>query len=181
MTGQAVDAPVGAVQRSDAQGTPVVLGPDAAGGSAPAADEAAVGGTRRNGYPRSLLQRAEEPPASPRSCAKNLLLQLVVVPRTPALQAAEDAMSFALLAVVLGTTEMLAHYLQEYYGVDGDHASVRRTRPDDFVVRFTNMEDLERVLSSQLPAGARSLCDGATGVASSWGLLVCSAIGSLSP
>lgn len=44
------------------------------------------------GYPRSLLRRVEEPPASPTTRARTPLLQLVVVPRTAALQAAEDAL-----------------------------------------------------------------------------------------
>lgn len=44
-------------------------------------------------YPRSLLRRVEAPPASPRTLARTPLLELVVVPRTPSLQAAEDALS----------------------------------------------------------------------------------------
>jgi hypothetical protein len=114
---------------------------------------------RRQGYPRCLLRRIEEPPASPRTRAKTPLLQLIVVPRTPALQAAEDALSNALLALVLGTRPpvspaMILHHLQEHYGIAADRVTVRRTRPDDFIVRFNRQEDLELVLANQRPAGA---------------------------
>jgi hypothetical protein len=82
-----------------------------------------------------------------------------VVPRTPALQAAEDALSNALLALVLGTRPpvspaMILHHLQEHYGIAADRVTVRRTRPDDFIVRFNRQEDLELVLANQRPAGA---------------------------
>jgi hypothetical protein len=49
----------------------------------------------------------------------------VVVPRTLALQAAEDALSLALLALILGmwlavTSAMMLHHLQEHFGIAGD-------------------------------------------------------------
>jgi hypothetical protein len=49
---------------------------------------------------------------------------------------------------------MMLQYLQDFYNVDGDSVTVRRTRPDDFIVRFTRREDLEHVLSSPPPVGA---------------------------
>jgi hypothetical protein len=84
------------------------------------------------------------------------------MPRSPSIQAAEDALSMALLALVLGTrplvspTMMLQH-LSDHYGVDGDNVTVRRTRPDDFIVRFSRREDLDRVLGSPEPQGPREL------------------------
>ena len=114
---------------------------------------------RPAGPPRSLLRRAMAPPASPRSRARSPLRGLVVVPRTPQLQAAEDDLSLALVALVLGnrpfvSPEMVRNHLLQFYGITEDRASVRRTRPDDFIVRFSSVVDLERVLTSATPAGA---------------------------
>lgn len=93
-------------------------------------------------YPRSLLRRVEEPPASPRMRARTSTLSMVVVPRSPAMQAAEDALSLALLALVTGTrphvsSAMVLAYLDQHFGIAEDHVSIRRTRPDDFLVRFS--------------------------------------------
>ena len=82
--------------------------------------------------PRSLLPRAQSPPASPRTRARTPLLELVVVPRTPAIQAAEDALSLALLALVVGTRPavtpamVLAHL--------GEHISASRKTGRLYVV-----------------------------------------------
>jgi hypothetical protein len=65
----------------------------------------------------------------------------------------------ALLALVLGTRPpvtpaLLLQHLHDHYGVSPDRVTVRRTRPDDFIVRFTNLDDLQRVLDNQRPEGA---------------------------
>jgi hypothetical protein len=65
----------------------------------------------------------------------------------------------ALLALVLGTRPtvtpaMVLAHLGEHFGILEDRVSVRRTRPDDFLVRFTHPEDLELVLSSPVPEGS---------------------------
>jgi hypothetical protein len=54
----------------------------------------------------------------------------------------EDALSLALLALILGmwlavTPAMMLHHLQEHFGIAGDQVTVRRTRPDDFIVQFS--------------------------------------------
>jgi hypothetical protein len=49
---------------------------------------------------------------------------------------------------------MMMHHLREYFGIVDEHVSVRRTRPDDFIVRFSRREDLERVLATPSPEGA---------------------------
>lgn len=113
----------------------------------------------QRGIPRSLLRRPLEPPVSPGTRATNPLLELVVMPRTAEIQAAEEALSLALLAMVLGTRPpvspaMLQQHLLEHYNVPGDLVSVRRTRPDDFIVRFSRRDDLERVLGSPPPQDA---------------------------
>lgn len=120
------------------------------------------GHERPGGYPCSLLRRVQEPPTSPRTRAKTPLLQLVVVPRTTAIQAAEDALSLALLALVLGTRPavtpaMMLQHLHVHYSITEERVSVRWTRPDDFLVRFSHQEDLDLVLSNQ-KAGGRAIC-----------------------
>ena len=80
------------------------------------------------------------------------------MPRTPAIQAAEDALSLALLAMVVGTRPpvtpaMMLEHLHASYGLNEDVISVRRTQPDDFIVRFSRQADLDRVLSSPEPRG----------------------------
>lgn len=137
------------------------------GAAALATDNAVDGGASRpppaheppRQIPTSLLRRAQEPPASPRTRARTRLLELVVVRRTPALQAAEDALSLALLTLVVGTRPavspaMVRDHLAGFFGITEDRVSVRRTRPDDFIVRFERREDLELVLSTPHPAGA---------------------------
>jgi len=99
---------------------------------------------------------------SPGSRAQRPLLQLVVVPRSAALQAAEDALGQALVALVLGTRPALApadivHHLRSHYGIPEERVTVRRTRPNDFLVRFADNDDLLRVLANQRPVGARFL------------------------
>ncbi|CAD6336234.1 unnamed protein product [Miscanthus lutarioriparius] len=49
---------------------------------------------------------------------------------------------------------MMLDHLREHFGITDDRVSVRWTRPDDFIVRFTNHEDLELVLRTPLPVGA---------------------------
>lgn len=71
---------------------------------------------------------------------------MVVVQRTPALQAAEDQLSLALLALVLGTRPlvspaMVLDHLRDHFNIAEDLVSVRRMRPDDFIVRFSRRED----------------------------------------
>ncbi|XP_066337435.1 uncharacterized protein [Miscanthus floridulus] len=119
--------------------------------------------SRRRSPPRriltALLRRAQEPPASSRMRACTHLLELIVVPRTPALQAAEDALSLALLALVIGTRPLVTpamarEHLAGFFGITDDRAMVCRTRPDDFIVRFTRQEDLELVVSTPHPARA---------------------------
>lgn len=81
------------------------------------------------------------------------------MPRTPSIQAAEDALSMVLLALVLRTRPpvtpaMMLQHLSDHYGVHGADVTVHRTRPDDFIVRFSRQEDLDHVLSSPEPQGA---------------------------
>jgi len=123
------------------------------------AEEGEAGPSRggRDARPANSLRPAMQPPASQRSRASAPMLGMVVVPRSPELQAQEDALSTALLALVLGTrpavtTAMVANQLRGHFGIDDSTFSVRRTRPDDFIVRFTRQEDLDVVLRSPWPA-----------------------------
>lgn len=51
------------------------------------------------------------------------------------------------------TLAMVREQLQLYFGIDGDRFFVRCTRPDDFIVRFTDQADLDTVLGTPWPAG----------------------------
>lgn len=73
---------------------------------------------------------------------------LVVVPRS-----AELDLGRALVAVVAGTRPpvspaMVHAYLATQFGIEG--ASVRRHDPEDFIVRFSSHEDMERVLHTRV-------------------------------
>lgn len=81
------------------------------------------------------------------------LAELVVVPRSMELEAAERDLGRALVAVVAGTRPrvspaMVRAFLDEHYAIRD--ASVRRHEPEDFVVRFANHEDMIRVLHTRI-------------------------------
>jgi hypothetical protein len=68
-------------------------------------------------------------------------------------------LSLALLALVLGTRPAMTlatmlHYHHEHYGIMEERVSVQRTRPNDFLVRFSHQEDLELILNNQRPGSA---------------------------
>jgi hypothetical protein len=46
---------------------------------------------------------------------------------------------------------MVRTHLETYFSIMDDRAIVHRTRPDDFIVRFTRIEDLELVLQTPTP------------------------------
>lgn len=152
---------VGGAHGAQDQGAPVMdnIGShDTAAGGAPDRPDSLESDWPRRA-PRSPVRRGQSPPASPRSRARRPLLELVVVPWTPAIQAAEDALSLALLALVVGTRSavtpaMVLAHLVERYGVMDGRVTMRRTRPDDFIVRFSHREDLEMVLRSLRPSVA---------------------------
>lgn len=118
-----------------------------------------VGPDRLRTVPTSLLRRAMEPPASPETRARSPLLAMAVIPRIPAIQEAEDALSLALVALVLGmrpavTPAMVREQLLVHFGISEERVTVRWTSPDDFIARFSNADDLERVLNSPWPVSA---------------------------
>ncbi|CAD6247774.1 unnamed protein product [Miscanthus lutarioriparius] len=153
--GAPVDAP-GLGAHAAPGGAGIAVDNDAAGAAADAAPDAVDAGASERPHlvPRSLLWRVQAPPASPRTLARTSLLEMVVVPHTPAIQAAEDALS---LALVLGTRPpvspaMVRDLLGEYFGIADNLVAVHRTKPDDF--RFSRPEDQEMVLSTPWPAAA---------------------------
>ena len=80
------------------------------------------------------LHRFPAPAAAPRR-----FTELVVVPRSAELQAAEQALSLALVTVVGGTRppvspEMVGQHQFQAFGVPVDRVSVRRHTPEDFIV-----------------------------------------------
>lgn len=105
---------------------------------------------------RPLLERVQDPPAPPRMRARSRLLQMVVLPCTSTLQAADDALALALVALVVCTrppvsTTMMVDHLQEVYGIECGTVSVHRYRPEDFIVCFSRLEDMEVVLGTPTP------------------------------
>lgn len=42
----------------------------------------------------------------------------------------------------------MLHYLHEFHGISEDRTSVRRTKPDNFIVRFSHQRDLDIVLAN---------------------------------
>jgi hypothetical protein len=61
--------------------------------------------------------------------------------------------------MVVGTrppvsTAMMRAHLSEVYGIAGDLFTVHRHPPEDFIVRFSRMEDLEIVLGTPTPDNA---------------------------
>ena len=82
---------------------------------------------------------------------------LVVVPRSPTVQAAEDSLRFALVANVAGnrpqvSTAMLRDHLVQHFGLTVGEFDVRRHFPKNFVIRFQHGADRDRVLASRRPS-----------------------------
>lgn len=78
----------------------------------------------------------------------------VVVPRSAAIQAAEDALSVALVAIVTGTRPRVStldiyEALQNRFSISRANVDVRGHEPEDFLVRFRHGEDRDRVLASR--------------------------------
>lgn len=85
-------------------------------------------------------------------------VELVIVPRSAEIQAAEEALSLALVAMVAGTRPpvtpaMVRDHLRTRFDIPDDAMLVQRHAPEDFIVRFSRLEDLERVLRSRPPSG----------------------------
>ncbi|OQU77416.1 hypothetical protein SORBI_3009G046400, partial [Sorghum bicolor] len=88
-----------------------------------------------------------------RGAAGHDAASLVVVPRTAAIQAAEDALELALVAMVVGARPFIraaAIYeaLRNRFNILRDDVDIRAHEPDDFIVRFRRREDRDRVLAS---------------------------------
>lgn len=86
-------------------------------------------------------------------------VELVVVPHSAELQAAEDALSLALVAMVGRTRPvvspaMVRDHLRASFGINGGAISVLRHVPEDLIVRFSHREDLKMVLATPPPSEA---------------------------
>lgn len=102
--------------------------------------------------PESLgPEPAEGPPRGPDLQRHQ---DLVVVPRSHELEAAERDLRLALVALVAGnrppvSPAMVTDYLSTFLGITD--VSVHRHEPEDFIVRFARHEDRELVLRSAVP------------------------------
>ncbi|KAG0526126.1 hypothetical protein BDA96_06G118600 [Sorghum bicolor] len=133
-----------------------VAGDDRAGPSSP-------GGARRD---LGLSDAAREPSPAERprlqvwrdrrrqlSEVDRPSVEVIVVPRSAEIQAAENALSFALVAMLGGTRPPVSpaavreHLCQRFQFGEAD-VSVCRHAPEDFLARFARSEDLERVLAA---------------------------------
>lgn len=82
------------------------------------------------------------------------LTEIVVVPRSAELEAAEEVLSRAFIAVVGGTRPMVTvamvhQQLSAHYGIADESFSVRWHMPEDFIVLFDNR--LDRAGCSAVP------------------------------
>ena len=80
-------------------------------------------------------------------------IEVVVVPCSDEINAAETALSLALVALIGSTRPpvtpaMVREHLRVGFGVDDAAMSVMRHAPEDFIVRFSHRVDLERVLAA---------------------------------
>lgn len=80
-------------------------------------------------------------------------VEVVVVPCSDEINAAENALSLALVALLSGTRPpvtlaMVREHLRVGFGIDDAAMSVMRHAPKDFIVHFSRREDLERVLAA---------------------------------
>lgn len=82
------------------------------------------------------------------------LTPFLVVPRSGAVQATEDALGHALVAFVGGTRPPVSvadvqHYLRDRFELLDEEFDVRHHYPEDFVVWFRHGADRERVLAAR--------------------------------
>ncbi|CAD6266694.1 unnamed protein product [Miscanthus lutarioriparius] len=97
------------------------------------------------------------PPPGHHSCRPGL--EIVVIPRSVELQAADDALSsLALVALVGGsrptvTIADVRHQLTLFYRIPDDAFSISCYAPEDFLVKFNSRHDLEDVLRGPVPIG----------------------------
>lgn len=85
--------------------------------------------------------------------ARRRRTNFIVVSRSAELQAAEDALGLALIAMVGGSRPsvspaMVASFLFQRFSIVAKDADVRRHDPEDFVVWFQHRVDRDRVLAS---------------------------------
>lgn len=111
---------------------------------------------RRHGQPPPVLVGTAAESAD--GAARRPHTTLVVVPRTVEIQAAEDGLDLALVALVGGcrppaSMAMVSRYLLDRFGITLDEADVQLHEPEDFVVGFHHHADRDRVLASR-PGGA---------------------------
>jgi hypothetical protein len=89
-------------------------------------------------------------------------LEMVVVPRSSELEAAELDPRLVLVAIVARTRpfvspDMVRAYLATYFGIGEASASVQCHNLEDFVVRFSRREDMEAVLHTMIHGAPFSL------------------------
>lgn len=82
--------------------------------------------------------------------------ELVIIPRDEWLNAAEEELSIALVALVgrtrpETTTQEVRDQLITWYAIEEDKFTISRYYPEDFLVRFQRIEDVDKVLVTYPP------------------------------
>ena len=112
--------------------------------------------TNRLSTPPSPPRRTSPPPGHP---STRCVSEIVVIPRSLALNAAEEALSsLTLVAMVGGTCPPVSSaavrtQLESFYNISVDAFTVSRYSPEDFLVCFYNRDDLEEVVQASVPLG----------------------------
>jgi hypothetical protein len=100
------------------------------------------------------------PPLGPEpvgSLSRRPRFETCIIPRTPAMNAAEAQLSNTMLAMVGGSQPSISpsqvrEHLQWHFGLADEAFQVRRSFPDDFLVSFSDGKDLARMLHTKLVA-----------------------------
>ncbi|CAL4898611.1 unnamed protein product [Urochloa decumbens] len=86
-------------------------------------------------------------------------VEICVIPWSPVIEANEQALGSALVAMVAGTRPEVSSaqvelYLLDHFHLGSEDAEVRRYSPDDFLIVFRRRIDADRVLHAEHPANA---------------------------
>lgn len=101
---------------------------------------------------RGIVVASEDAAPGPSAGAHHRRLGIVTIPCLAKLQAAEDALHLVLVVMVGGTRPVVSPAmvaaLFERFDIMAGEAEVRRHDPEDFIMRFRQQEDHDRVLAS---------------------------------
>ncbi|KAK1648165.1 hypothetical protein QYE76_065970 [Lolium multiflorum] len=117
----------------------------------PAARRVVEEGRPRRSAEEQVIPLGLRAPAVGGELARRPTRAVCILPHTPEMDEAEEALSKALLAVIVGvrrtvSTEEVAMALEDVHGLAPGSFSVHCHRPEDFLIFFAVREDRDRVL-----------------------------------